>query len=804
MLASDLKYGLRILRRTPFSTVACVLTLALGIGACGAVFSVLNALLLRPLPFPEFKQLVVVPQIDVRDGSRTGTSMSDLIAYKSGVESFRFIAGYSKSTFTLRVDTLPEQIQGSLVTAEFFQALGVTAARGRAFSPADPDGAVVLSYSAWEGLFHGDEGIIGTSVLLDGLSVDVVGVMPAGFWYPEREVRLWRLLAPDSHLLRDSEDLHFLRMIGRLRQMETLQQAKAELDVVNSRLAKTRPDMNSNLGIAVIPMADHVIGNLRPALLVMMLAAAFVLFMACGNVANLQLSQSIHRTREFAIRVAHGATLGRILRQQLLESLLVSTIAGTFGLGLAVALLRLVLKFNPSAYPRGEEIGLDLRILAFTLILSVLVGVLSSLASVLQTCSTDLLGRLNSHGDKLTGGKRTRSFQYFLIICEVAAALVLLIGVSLMTRSFMRLSSVDVGFVADRLLAISIRFPKATYPDRDRLEGARKQVYACMLELPGVESAAVTSDLPLVRTFENFFSIRGKEVVPRNIEMVAQASIDPGYFKKLGIQVKEGREFTEFDRPNTQRVAIVNESMARRFWHNGTPIGSQIRHGLPEEKTQWYIVVGIVKDIPPAIAYQPLPTVFTPFSQIPQGYDDVLSRSVTILVRAKRDNTANLALDVRRAVSRVDPNLGSDIRGVDQIVSDSLVQPSFRAVMSCILGAVAFSLSMVGIYGVISTATARETRDIGIRLALGANRGDVLKLAITRGMISVAIGLTLGLGISLFLARFVGGLLFGVSATDPESIIGAVVVLACASLVAICFPAHTATRVDPAIALRHH
>lgn len=781
-----------------------MLALAVGIGATSAVFSVLSTVLLKPLPFAEFERLVAVPQKDIQDGSRIGTSMPDFIAYQSGVSSFQSLGAYHRSSFSLRAEGLPEQVSGSLVTEQFFLTLGVTAAKGRTFSPDDPDGAVVLSNSTWQRMFHGDSGIIGKSLLLDGYSANVIGVMPPGFCYPDFNCQVWRLLRSDSYILRDSGDVHFLYVFAKLKPKATLQQARAELGVVNKQLASAHPDMNINLGISALPLSDDMVRNIRPTLTVLMVGVVFVLLIACGNVVNLQLGRMIHRTKEFAIRVAHGAGRMQIFWQLLQENLLASMTGGIIGSGLAILGIRLAVKLIPSAVPRSNEVGIDSRVAAFILVLSALTAALCVLISIIPISSSSFLRSLSHQYERVTAGKRIRLLQHGLIVAEVAATLILLVGVSLMTKSLERLNSDEVGFAKDRLLIVPIHLQKTSYPKREDLDGFRRRIYAVLSEIPGVEAVAGASDLPLACCFENFFSIRGKDVGAPDRDMVAQTSVSPGYFAMMGIQVKEGREFTEFDGPKTDRVAIINESMSQRYWPNESPLGRQVRHGLPEEPTKWYTVVGIVKDTVPLVGNRPLPTIFTPFAQIPEGYDDFLNRSTVALIRTRREAPPGLSLDVRAGIARVDSSLGIEIRTIDQIMSTSLAQPSFRTIMFGALASIALFLSLVGIYAVISASTASETRDIAIRLVLGAGPREVLRLVIGKGMLVAGIGLVIGVVFSLFLARFVRSLLFEVSPTDAKSIVGAIVVLAVTALAAVYFPARQATKVYPAIALRNH
>lgn len=781
-----------------------MLMFAIGIGATSAVFSVVYTVLLKPLPFPEFERLVAIPQMDLRDGTQMYTSMPDFVSFDKAIRTLQSLAAYGRSTFSLRADSqsLPEQIPGSFVTNQFFSTLGVTAARGRTFFPDDQDGTVVLSNVIWARMFHSDQNIIGKFVLLDGLQVPVIGVMPPEFWYPNTGVQVWRLLRPDSPTLNDTEDLRFLHLFGRLKSKTTVQQAQAELDVVNKQLAIAHPDMNGNLGVSVSALADQLTKNLRPTLSALMVCVAFVLLIAVGNAVNLHLVRMIHRAKEFAIRAAHGASWIQIFWLLLRENMLVWLAGGILGSGFAIWGLVLSLKHYPAVVPRSAEVELSWTVLAFTLLIGALTAILCVVISMVPISVPGLLRSLNYQDERATVGRRTRALQSGLIIVEVAAALVLLIGVTLMTKSLARLSSVDVGFATDRLLMVSVQLQKVNYPKQAALSNFRKEIEARISQIPGVEAVASTSDRPLVGLFENFFSIKGMEVVASDREMVAECSVSAGYFSMMGIQLEEGREFTEFDGPTTGRVAVINESMARRYWPTQSPLGSQIRHGLPDEPTNWYTIVGVAKDTVPVIGYRPIRTIFTAFTQIPEGYDDFLNRRTTVLVRGKMRDTTGLVRDIRARFAGVDSGLGTEIQTINQVIASSLAQPSFRAIMFGIFGLIGLVLSAIGIYAVISTSIAGETRAIAIRITLGASPSHLLMLVLAKGMALACIGLVLGFGASLLLSRFVRSLLFEVSPTDPSSISGATFVLACAALIAIYVPARHATKIDPAVALR--
>jgi putative ABC transport system permease protein len=627
--------------------------------------------------------------------------------------------------------------------------------------------------------------------------------MPPGFWFPQLNCQLWRLITPDSYLLRGNEDYRFLRAIGRLKRTASSTQALAQLKVVNDQLIQDHPDLNSNLGITILPLAEDLARNVRASILVLMAAVTFVVLIACANVASLLLSRLLRRTKEFAIRTALGANRVRLFRQLLMESLLLSTSGGVLGLVLAFVGVQLTMKFNPTAIPRITETRIDQRVLLFALTLSVITGLVCALVPVSQLLAQGFTGSLNEQDGRATSGKRTRILQHVLIVVEVAAALMLLVAVNLMTESFLRLAAVDLGFNTDTLLTVTVRLQKANYPSARELEAFQRQIYDRVSAVPGVRAVATSSYLPLVRGFQNYFSIRGEApVAPARRELVAQASVSPGYFGVMGIPLNSGREFLEFDSQKAERVAIVDETMARRFWPGQNPLGRQIRHGLPDEPTQWYTVVGVVKGTVPAIGWRPMPTIFTPFAQIPEGYENFLARPITIFVRADEKNFTPLIPSLRSVIAGIDPDLGSEVRIMDEVVSASLAESKVRAAILGVFGTVALWLSTIGIYGVVSTATSSETRNIGIRISLGARSRDVLLFVIGRGMLATALGLAFGVSLAFLLTRFMRTLLYEVSATDPKAFVAAAAVLLLASLLAIYLPARHATCIDPVVALR--
>ena len=496
-LLNDLRYAARILLKARLANLVCILTLAIGIGSNIAIFSLLNAVLLRPLPFPGSRRLIAVAQIDRREGHPTYTSMPDFLRYEKEADTFQSLAAFDVTSFGLKSEDGPEIVEGSLVTRHFFSTLGITAAKGRTFSAEDADGTLVISYPLWQSRFHGDPSVIGKQVFADGLPAAIIGVMPQGFWFPESKCQMWRLITAESILVRANPDLHFLRVFGSLKAAGDLQQTIAQLNLINEQLMAIHPDLNSNLGITASLLAEDLVKNVKSSLLILMVAVAFVLIIGCANVAHYQLSRVLHRSKEFSIRLALGASRARVFAQLFMESLVLSVFGGILGLLFAFAGIQLAIKLIPTAMPRASEVRLDLPVIAFTLAVCLLAGVLSALIPCLQLLGSNFTRSLHEQGERGTVGKRTRLLQHVLIVAEVATAFALLVGVNLMMRSFLRHCAVDIGFNKDRLLTVTVQLPRTNYSNLSDLEIIRTRIYERISAIPGVQAVSACSDLPL-------------------------------------------------------------------------------------------------------------------------------------------------------------------------------------------------------------------------------------------------------------------------------------------------------------------
>jgi putative ABC transport system permease protein len=803
MFVSDLKYSIRALCKTPVSTLTCLLTLAIGIGATTSVFSLINNVILKPLPFPDASRLMAISQIDHESRRHTYTSMPEFLAYQRELAEFHSVAAYQQGTFSLSDNGHPERISGALASQSFFSTLEVAPVLGRAFNASDADGTVIISESLWDHRFQHDLRIIGKVVSLDGHPGVIVGVMPAGFWFPNAQSQIWRLITPDYYGLKESEDFHFLYVFGRLKPTATVQQAQAELTVLYGRLVRLNPDLNSNRSTVVVPLSTEILGNGKLLLLAVMGTVVFVLLIVCANIANLQLSRYVYRKSEFAIRLALGATWARMVRLLLIESMLLCLAGGILGLGFAFLAIRFAVPLNLFSVPISSRVTIAPAALIFTMLLCVATGLLFCIAPAAQLLSPKFVSSLGERGRGQSVGKRARYFQAGLVVAEISASLTLLIGLMLMVQSFKRLSSVDIGYDPTRLVMITVKLPTVNYPDQTSIRDFQKRVEDRVFQIPGVQNVAASSDIPLVSGFKNFFMISGQpDVAAADKQLVVQASISPGYFATMGIPMREGREFSTLDRPQGQLVAVINASMARRFWPDRNPIGSQIRHGLADEPTHWYRVIGIVSDTRPFIELDPEPKIFTPFLQVPEGYDNALGRPLTFAVRTARSDL-NVIPSLRAVISDTDPALACDIRSMNGIITDSLAQPKFRAILFTILGAIAFWLSIMGVYAVVSGMTLSETRSLGIRLALGATRSSILLLVIRRGLAIASIGVAIGLIMSFFLTRVLQGFLFEIHPNSFSVFLVAAGSLMVASFIAVYIPGRRATRIDPVEALRN-
>ncbi len=805
-LWQDLRYGLRMLIKNPGFTLVAVIALALGIGANSAIFSVVNTVLLRPLPYKEPDRLVMVWEDASKRGyPRDTPAVANYIDWRNQNQVFEGMAALADQSFNLTGVGDPERIDGRRVSANLFTLLGVDPVLGRPFvAEEDQPGAekvVMISHGLWRRRFNSDAGIVGKSLNLNGESYRVVGVMPQHFQFPSPEVELWVPIAftPQQMANRGS---HYLQVIARIKPGVTLGQAQAEMSGIAARLSQQYPNQNTDLGAVVTPLHEHLAGDIRPALLVLLGAVGFVLLIACANVANLLLARAAVRQKEIAVRLALGASRARLIRQFLTESVLLALIGGSFGLLLSVWGINLLKNFVPQSISQAKAISIDMKVLVFTLLVALVTGLIFGLAPALQASSFNLNETLKEGGRDSASGSRGHRIRSLLVIAEVAVSLILLIGAGLLINSFLRLRNVDPGFRSDNLLTMSIVLPPLKYQEHERRSAFYTELVGRIEALPGVKSAAVTNWIPLVRQGDSIgFSIEGRpDAGPGQRPSVVTRVVHPHYFRTMGIQLLQGRELGEQDRVDSPAVALISETMARRFWPGEDPAGKRITPSNPATAgpDDWITIIGVVKDVRQFdLIADPKPQMYLSYAQAgffaPRNL--IVSTSVEPL---------SLADAVRRTVWEIDKDQPvSNIRTMEEVLSESIARQRFSMLLLGIFAALALVLAAVGIYGVMSYSVAQRTREIGLRMALGAQPRDVLKLVVGQGLKLVLIGVGLGLVAAFILTRVMTSLLFGVSATDPTTFITISLVLISVALLASFFPARRATKVDPMIALRY-
>jgi len=803
-LLHDLRYAARMQRKNLGFTIIAIVALALGIGANTAIFSVVNTVLLRPLPYKDPEGLVMVWEDATKQGyPRDTPAAANFVDWRDQNQVFEGMAAIADESFNLTGTGDPERLEGRRVSANLFPLLGVEPQLGRVFTVAeDQPGAqrvVLLSYGLWQRRFGGDPSIVGKPLTLNGESYVATGVMPARFQFPSSEDDVWVPIAfrPQEAANRNR---HYLEVLARLKPGATLAQAQSEMSTIATRLQQQYPEANADLGAAVQSLHEHLVGDIKPALLVLLGAVGLVLLIACANVANLLLARAAVRQKEIAVRVALGARRLRLIRQFLTESVLLSTLGGIVGLGIAYGGLILLKSFIPENISQAREISIDLKVLGFTLLVSVLTGLIFGLAPALQAIRFNQIETLKEGGrDAATGGsgKRLRSL---LVMAEVAVSLVLLIGAGLLINSFLRLRNVDPGFRAENLLTMKVVLPDTKYREYARRAAFYSDLIQRVESLAGVRSAAVTTNLPLYRQGNSISVwIEGRPEPPPGQELIVVTRIvSPSYFDTMSIPLLSGRKLTDQDIETSPNVVVISETMARRYWPNEDAVGKRIAVGRVRSDQDWISVAGVVKDVRQfELTADPKPQMYLSYRQAAFFFPRDL------VVKTDVD-PASMAATVRKAVWDIDKDQPvSNIRTMEDILADSIARQRFSMLLLAIFAGVALVLAGVGIYGVMSYSVAQRTREIGIRMALGAQTGAVLKLAVGYGMKLVAVGIVTGLIAAFALTRVMATLLFGVTATDPATFTLISFLLVAVAALASYVPARRATKVDPITALRY-
>jgi len=809
-LFQDIRYGVRMLSRNPGFTIVAVLALSLGIGADSAIFSVVNSVLLRPLPYDHSENLVFLSE---RNTVLEGMSIAypNFLDWRSQNNAFESIGVYRVQSYNLTGEGEPERLNSGLVSADLFTVLRVTAARGRVFTKDDDragaNPVVVLSTALWQRRFGGDQNIIGKNLTLDNTSFTVIGIMPPSFQFPNR-AEMWTPvgLRENEPNWKERGNHPGLYAMARLKPGVTIAQARDDMEIVASNIEKQFPDSNTGNRATLLPAIEIVVRNIRTALIVLLAAVGFVLLIACANVANLLLARSTNRQKEMAIRTALGASRTRIIRQLLTESLLLSILGGTLGLILAQVGVKLIVAISPDSIPRSKEISLDVRVLLFTVGVSVLTGIVFGLAPALQASKPDLNETLKDAGRGSTG--RRHILRSALVVSEVALTMVLLIGAGLLIRSFYLLQRVDPGFNADNLLTFNVTLPEKKYTLESQRVSFFQQLLQNLRALPGVESVGMATGLPLGNNgWQSGFWIDGRPEPPQGERPLTEvAFVNPTYFDTMKMTLLSGRKFNDQDvkvpdPPGTTptrfappTVTIIDEQFAREYFPDEDPLGKQLLFWGRKKVT----IVGVVRRVK-------MEGLSTDSNRV-QSYYPFLENpgnGMSIVMRTTGD-PARFSNLVREKVLAIDPDQPIyDVQTMGKIWTDSIAPDRLNLMLLGTFAAVALVLAAVGIYGVMAYSVTQRTHEIGIRMALGAGQGNVLGMVIRQGMGLAVIGLAIGLGGAFLATRAMASLLFGVSARDPLTFAVISIVLAGVALGACFVPARRATKVDPMIALRY-
>jgi putative ABC transport system permease protein len=797
-LFQDVRYGARMLIKNPGFTLVAVITLALGIGANTAIFSVVNTVLLRPLPYNEPDRLMAVRSYQVPKHPDAPVSPGDFFDWRQQSRLFEGLAAYRTRSVTLLTGSEPERLPAAQITASLITMLGVNPLYGRDFMAEEDQpnsGRVaIISYGLWQRRFAGDAKVVGQPVTLNANPYTIVGVMPPGFKFPQPDIDIWTPMILDDDE-RQSHTSHSIYVLGRLQPGVTVTEAQSEMDAIAAHLREQYADSNAGWGIHVAPMLDFAVAKIKPALLLLLGAVAFVLLIACANIANLLLARAASRQKEMAIRTAIGAGNWRIMRQLLTESVLLALLGGGLGVLLAAWGIDALLALAPDDLPRINEVAIDRYALLFTFSVTIITGIAFGLAPALQASKPDLNENLKDTGRGTTAGRRRQRVRSALVVVEVALALVLLVGGGLMLRSFVKLMQVDPGFNPKNVLTANVSLPGRKYPEDSQQAAFYKQLVGNVATLPGVQSVGGANAI----IFEDFilgFAVKGRPPAnPGEMPVTNYTAVTPDYFKATGIRLIKGRFFAEPDNADAPRVALINETLAKRYFPDQDPIGQYINVTIGPET--WRQIVGIVADVKqagldqetPAQTYEPLWQAPTPF--------------MTLVVRSDTPAAA-LSAAIRSEVLKLDKEQPvSDIKTMEQVLAASVSQQRFSMLLLAVFAVVALTLAAVGLYGVMAYSVTQRTHELGIRMALGASSRDVLRLVMGHSLLLTTIGVAIGLVAAFFLTRLMASLLFGVSASDPLTFVVIAVLQMFVALAASFVPARRALKVDPMVALRY-
>ena len=806
----DIRYGLRMLLKSPSVSIVATIALALGIGANTAIFSVVNAVLLRPLPYPQSEALMSVFETDQTRGVARGSySYPNFFDLREQNHVFGHIAAYHDNDFIMTGRGEPVHLQGGVVSSDLFSVLAAAPAAGRSFlpeedKPTETGRVVILSERLFASRFNSDPSVLNHPITLDGKSYTIVGVMRPGFEFPiqNEPLDLWTTIADDASgtsPITSQRGAHFLHLIARLKSGVSQAQAQAEVDTIAGRLEQQYPDTNTHKGIRVESALRALVGDIRPALLILLGAVACVLLIACANVANLLLARAMTRHKEMAVRSALGASRIRVVRQLLTESVLLSFAGGLLGLALAVWWSDLLIALGKKDIPRAIQVGLDWRVLGFTLGVSLLTGLVFGLVPALHLSKTELTESLKE-GRGAGGGARRNQVRGVLVVAELSIAVVLLVGAGLLIQSLWRLQHVSPGLQPQNILTFNVSLPDVRYSSEKQAR-FYEDLMSRVRSLPGVQSASAVLPLPLSGDrFSISFQIDGRPVARKDEPSADMFVAGTDYFRTMGIPIIKGRDFEQRDEQKTTPVISVTESFARQYFPGEDAIGKRIKPGIStyeDDKTDMREIIGVVADIRNrALNTEPKPAYYMPQSQVP-------FTQLIAVVKSNGDPHA-LISSINREVSAMDQELPVfSVKTMEEYISASVAAPRFNTTLLSIFAAVALVLTIIGLYGVMSYSVAQRTNEIGIRMALGAQTRDVLKLIVKQGVTLVLIGLVLGMCGALALTRLLATLLFGVTTKDPATFIAIAALLSFVALLACYVPAWRATKVDPLEALRY-
>jgi putative ABC transport system permease protein len=798
---SDCRFAVRQLRKSPGFTAIAILTLALGVGANTAIFSVCSAALFRSLPYPHAERLVKANVYDLKSGDFYGeTSYPDFTDWSEQNHFFDYLAAYESKTFNLSRTKEPEHVKGEVVSSDFFETLGIHPFLGRSLAGERNQQAVVLSYALWSRSFGSDPRVIGKSIALDSYSYEVVGVTPRGFQFPDEEVELWALITSVRPDFREEitarGNLGFF-VVGRLGPNTTVTQAQAEMTAIASGLEQKYPESDRDLGVRLVSLQEDMVGRFRSALLILMGSAALVLLIACANIGTLLLARAASRQSEIAIRSSLGASRNRILAQLLTENFLLALIGGALGAFFAFPLMEVILVWAPKDIPRISSAHIDLPVLAFAALTSLLTGLFFGFAPAWQASFRNPDAALKQTGRSLQG---RAPLTQALVIGEFALSLILLAAAGLLGKSLFLLDQVEPGFRADHLLTVEI-YRSMSDDSRDtnwkNWTGFYQQLLARIQALPGVDSAGATLALPIQgRVWNISFKIDGRAFGRPSEQPQADSRIvSNNYFDVMKIPLRRGRYFSEYDTKDSPHVAVINEALARLYWASENPVGRFIEMGaFGAGRCE---IVGVVGDIRQTkLGDEPAPGIYVPYTQEIMPWQ-------TLVIRTKNDPMA-LAGSIRHEVAALDPEQPvARVATMDQLKEASTAQPRFRTFLLGAFAGIALLLSAIGIYGVTAYAVSRRTSEIGIRMAMGAQPVNILRLIAGESMMLTLLGASLGLGGAYAVTRVMKGLLFGVTSTDPLTFAGVTLLLCFVALLATLVPARRASRVDPLIAIEH-